>query len=58
MLGYYLTQYPGIRIGDLLGRYVDSDKSLVKKKTLGKNISLGDVSICMKDANAYRKISW
>ena len=45
---------------DRLGRYVDSDGSLVKKKTLGKNISLGDVSICMKDADAdaYKKMSW
>ena len=32
-------------IGKSPGGYVDSDRSLVKKKTLDKNISLGDVSI-------------
>ena len=45
-------------LGDLQEIYVDSDESLVKKKTFGKSMSLGDVLICMKDADAYRKMSW
>ena len=56
--GNYHSEAKKMWLRDLLGRYVDSDKSLVKKKTLGKNISLGDMSIWIKDADAYKKMSW